>query len=176
MDKVFGWAVIYVCICIHTCKLYLHTYIHVCVLIYLLVHMHTYITTYLHTYRYIYVYMRVFIHIYTRASKYISIHVCIYMGGCQHYGPLLGPLNTRCCTILRTKHGTKILTKHPSLYLYLFLLSIPISISPFKEPVEGNLGLSSERLRRTLPGSLGEPKALGRFQSIHKYIHIYIYM
>ena len=25
-----------------------------------------------------------------------------YMGGCQNYGPLLGPLNTRCGIILRT--------------------------------------------------------------------------
>ena len=33
-----------------------------------------------------------------------------YMGGCQNYGPLLGPLNTRCRSILRTQRGTIILT------------------------------------------------------------------
>ena len=32
------------------------------------------------------------------------------MGGCQNYGPLLGPLNTRCRIILRTQKGTIILT------------------------------------------------------------------
>ena len=29
-------------------------------------------------------------------------HKYMYMGGCQNYGPLLGPLNTRCRGILRT--------------------------------------------------------------------------
>ena len=33
-----------------------------------------------------------------------------HMGGCQNDGPLLGPLNTRCHTILRTHKGTRILT------------------------------------------------------------------
>ena len=32
------------------------------------------------------------------------------MGGCQNYGPLLGPLNTRCRILLRTQKGTIILT------------------------------------------------------------------
>ena len=32
-----------------------------------------------------------------------------YMGGCQNYGPLLGPLNTRCRIILGTQKGTIIL-------------------------------------------------------------------
>ena len=31
-----------------------------------------------------------------------------HMGGCQNYGPLLGPLNTRCRIILRTQKGTMI--------------------------------------------------------------------
>ena len=31
------------------------------------------------------------------------------MGGCQNYGPLLGPLNTRCRIVLRTQKGTIIL-------------------------------------------------------------------
>ena len=33
----------------------------------------------------------------------------MYIGGCQNYGPLLGPLNTRCRIILRTQTGTMIL-------------------------------------------------------------------
>ena len=32
------------------------------------------------------------------------------MGGCQNYGPLLGPLITRCRTIIRTEKGTIVLT------------------------------------------------------------------
>ena len=32
------------------------------------------------------------------------------MGGCQNYGPLLGPLNARCRIILQTPEGTTILT------------------------------------------------------------------
>ena len=41
------------------------------------------------------------------------------MGGCQNYGPPLGPPNTRCHVILRTPKGTIILTTthmllHPS--------------------------------------------------------------
>ena len=32
------------------------------------------------------------------------------MGGCQNYGPILSPLNTRCRIILRTQKGTIILT------------------------------------------------------------------
>ena len=47
---------------------------------------------------------------------YLSIHLSIYliiyphMGACQNSGPLLGPLNTRYCIILRTPRGTIILT------------------------------------------------------------------
>ena len=33
-----------------------------------------------------------------------------HMGGCQNQGPLLGTLNTRCRTILRTQKETLILT------------------------------------------------------------------
>ena len=37
------------------------------------------------------------------------------MGGCQNYGPVLGPLNTRCRIILRNQKGTIILiTSHMS--------------------------------------------------------------
>ena len=34
------------------------------------------------------------------------------MGGCQNYGPLLGPLNTRCRIRKRTKKGAMILTTY----------------------------------------------------------------
>ena len=33
-----------------------------------------------------------------------------YMGSCQNCGPLLGPLNTRCCIRLKNPKGTIILT------------------------------------------------------------------
>ena len=33
-----------------------------------------------------------------------------HMGGCQNYGILLGPLNTRCLILLRIQKGTIILT------------------------------------------------------------------
>ena len=33
----------------------------------------------------------------------------VHMGGCQNHGPLLGPLNTRGRTILRTPKGAKAL-------------------------------------------------------------------
>ena len=36
-----------------------------------------------------------------------------HVGGCQKYGPLLGPRNTRCRLILRTQKGTIILTATP---------------------------------------------------------------
>ena len=35
------------------------------------------------------------------------------MGGYQHYGPLLCPLNTRCRMILRTQKGIRIFENHP---------------------------------------------------------------
>ena len=43
------------------------------------------------------------------------------MGGCQNYGFLLGPLNTRCRVILRTQKGTTILTTTHHLHKDLFL-------------------------------------------------------
>ena len=36
--------------------------------------------------------------------------ICIYMGGCQNYGPFLGTLNIRCRIIIGTQKGTTILT------------------------------------------------------------------
>ena len=38
------------------------------------------------------------------------LHTIVNMGGSQNYGPLLGPLNTRCRIIPRTKKGTIIWT------------------------------------------------------------------
>ena len=37
-------------------------------------------------------------------------HRIIHMGGYKNYGPLWGPLNTRCRIILRTQEGSIILT------------------------------------------------------------------
>ena len=35
---------------------------------------------------------------------------CVYVGGCQNYGPCLGTLDIRCRIILGTQKGTIILT------------------------------------------------------------------
>ena len=36
----------------------------------------------------------------------------LHLGGCQNYGPLLGPLNTRCRIILRTQKKDLDFDKH----------------------------------------------------------------
>ena len=41
-------------------------------------------------------------------GKMLQVH--LQMGGCQNYGPLLGPLDTRCSIILRTQKGTTTLS------------------------------------------------------------------
>ena len=46
----------------------------------------------------------------TVAWRFYEIPSVELMGGCQNYGPLLGPLNTRCRIILRTQKGTIIWT------------------------------------------------------------------
>ena len=47
------------------------------------------------------------------------------MGGCQNYGSLLGPLNTRCRVILRTQKGTMILsTTHINRQIYMHMTSL----------------------------------------------------
>ena len=43
-------------------------------------------------------------------SKSFSTFLCTHVSGCQNYGPVLGPLNTRCRIVLRTQKGTMILT------------------------------------------------------------------
>ena len=54
-----------------------------------------------------------------------------YMGGCQNYGPLLGPLNTRCRIMLRTPKGTIILiTTHIPIHRASYpVILILVSIS-----------------------------------------------
>ena len=42
------------------------------------------------------------------------------MGGYQNYGPLLGPLNTRCRTILRTPKRDHNFDNHPHDYVGFF--------------------------------------------------------
>ena len=41
---------------------------------------------------------------------YIPVRLKGPIGGCQNYGPLFGPLNTRCRNILSTEKGTISLT------------------------------------------------------------------
>ena len=118
--------------------LYMSTHTDLCVCIY--IHVHTYVCRtymYVHAYTHMHVYI---IYMYTciRVRTYVCIRylcgslrptgkdfrnswgrllkVCggpvavWYMGGCQNYGPLLGSLNTRGRTILRTQKGTIVLT------------------------------------------------------------------
>ena len=44
-------------------------------------------------------------------SLFMFVHM--YMGGYQNYGPLLGPLNTRCRIILRTPQRDHSFDNHP---------------------------------------------------------------
>ena len=44
-----------------------------------------------------------------RLRQKLVMQVLIHMGGCQNYGPSLGPLNTRC-RIISTQKGTIVLT------------------------------------------------------------------
>ena len=76
-------------------------------------------------------------YIYVYICLYICTHKSIHMGGCQNYGPLLGPLNTRCRMILRTLKGTISLTTTHVMSLYLYHTSIsrpPLIWTPKKGP------------------------------------------
>ena len=65
------------------------------------------------------------------------------MGGCQNYGPLLGPLNTKCRIIKRTQKGTIVLTTTHILYAILgsFCLGAQAWVPP---PDARPSGLSAE--------------------------------
>ena len=72
------------------------------------------------------------INIYTYSSGFIEICACMYtyitnicMSGCQIYGPLLGPRNTRCRNVLRTPKGTMILTT-AHIYAYIHIYHGPV--------------------------------------------------
>ena len=59
----------------------------------------------IHLYKYIYTYINTFVYAHMYDDVYVfntSANIEIHMGGYQDCGPLLGPLNTRCRTILRT--------------------------------------------------------------------------
>ena len=81
-----------------------------------------------------YIYIYVYIYIYT--NIYI-IHMYIYMGSCQNYGPFLGTLNSRCRTILGTQKGTIILTTtHIHIYIYIYIYVCFLTVkSPSERPV-----------------------------------------
>ena len=55
---------------------------------------------------------------------------CFQMGGCQNYGPLLGPLNTRCRIILRSQTGTINLTSTQMWLATLFCEHLPAARPP----------------------------------------------
>ena len=48
-----------------------------------------------------------------------GLHIYIYMGGCQNYGPFLGTLNIRCRIRTGAQKGIIILTTaHMCIYIY----------------------------------------------------------
>ena len=57
-----------------------------------------------------------------RAWTFQYLHTYMYMGGCQNYGPLLGPPNTRCRIILRALTGSIVLTTtHMYMYICIYI-------------------------------------------------------
>ena len=52
-----------------------------------------------------------------RTSHVCMLYACMYMGGCQNYGPFWGTLYIRCRTIMGTQKGTIILTT-THMYVY----------------------------------------------------------
>ena len=79
-----------------------------------------------------------------------------YTGGCQNYGPLLGPLNTRYRIILRTPKGTIILTTTHTLDLSGGALQptarLHLSFVPVEEAVLYMGSCMSAKALRVLPG------------------------
>ena len=45
------------------------------------------------------------VHVISVGGQLVPYIYIINMGGCQNYGPLLGPLNTRCRILLRNRNG-----------------------------------------------------------------------
>ena len=73
------------------------------------------------------------------------------MGSCQNYGPLLGPLNTRCRSILRTQKGTIILT---TIHIYMLVSLLVWALGFEDSALSGLCCISNEvRLYRTGPKS-----------------------
>ena len=48
----------------------------------------------------------------TTIMGYIGFNIR-YMGGCQKYGPILGTLHIRCCSIIEIQKGIIIFDNHP---------------------------------------------------------------
>ena len=67
-----------------------------------------------------------------------------HMGGCQNYGPRLGPLNTRCRIILRNQKGTMILTTTHMSVLEVVPLGLAASWGSFLEGPCSSEGLDSQ--------------------------------
>ena len=62
--------------------------------------------------------------------------VLLYLGGCQNYGPLLGPLNTRCRVILRTQKAPQFWQPPIGYGEEFHELQVPLQGVPLKEPEE----------------------------------------
>ena len=75
------------------------------------------------------------------------------MVSCQHFGPLLGPLNTRCRSILRTQEGTMILT---TTHIYTNITNQATNATSITKPrealdaeVAGQAELEASKIRAT---------------------------
>ena len=76
-----------------------------------------------------------------------------YMGGCQNYGPFLGPLNTRCRIICRTLKGTIILT---TTHLDTVVFEPEPLNGPYMDPL-GNQDILLQGLYKPFPLILNPP-------------------
>ena len=65
-----------------------------------------------------------------RAPGLVPLRPQAYMGGCQNYGPLLGPLNTRCRIVVGTQKGTIVLTTS-QMCIFEGLAMSPEMFAPF---------------------------------------------
>ena len=82
---------------------------------------------------------------------------CVYMGGCQNYGPFLGTLNNRCRIIIGTQKGGHIFDNYPH------------RSEDLEDPEDPNKILQTRRLQPVSLQSTGqwqkEPSTSVSFQS-----------
>ena len=72
------------------------------------------------------------------------------VGGCQNYGALLGPLNTRCRTMLRIQKGTIILTTTHVMFCRALLFGVFLGVLLFGNSCIGIWNLGKGNLPRLI--------------------------